>query len=337
MNTPQYISNCPNCNGDLTFNPGEQILDCTFCKSSFTLKGEAIKTDTKINESPQLIIPFAFGNDVFYKAALEWVSQGDYTPANILDSFNTHAAKGIYIPLYIWQVSYVITSPAGSKNDGLVCVSISDGQKPWPADLIEFAKNTVSAKGHLKPFDQVYTLGFEVQPEEIADVDEFYKKAKEFALNEIINRNKLADGKSMVINEMGLTKVYAPFWINKYSYGGQNYEVIMSGSDVAKMGGTRPVDVKAQKNIKPGFKYPFLVLFFSFALVLTDVFIYMYNPKNESELLKAASFVSVLGLLLVFPVTLAITFFRRIGWTDPVTKLKKEREQKLALRLAQKG
>jgi hypothetical protein len=336
MNSTSSITNCPNCNGDLTFNPGEQLLDCAFCKSSFNLKGEAVKTDTVINQAPELIIPFAFGNDAFNKSALEWLSQGDYTPADILDSFNNHVTKGIYIPLYIWQISYIITSPAGSKTDGTVAINIADGQKPWPADLIEFAKTSVSAKGQLKAFDKAYTLGFDVQEEDIADVNEFYKKAKQFALEAVVKRNNLQDGKNIVINEMGLTKVYAPFWINKYSYNAQNFEVIMSGSDVTKMGGTRPIDEKVQKATKPTFKPAFIVLLASIIILWVSVIVIANKPDNYNWLLKATSFIGASLMVFVSPIMIVITFIRRMSWTNPAIKLEKEREQKLAQRLAQR-
>jgi len=336
MSTPSGITNCPNCNGELTFNPGAQALDCTFCNSSFTLQGEAIKTDTKINEAPLLIIPFAFGNDVFYKSALEWLSQGDYTPADVLDNFKNHSTKGIYIPLYVWQISYVETSSSGSRADSINAIDIANGQKPWPTDLIQFTKTSVTVKGRSKPFDKAYTLGFEILEEDIDDVNEFYKKAKQFALGAVMSYANLKDGRNIVINEMQLTKVYAPFWINKYTYAGQNFEVIMSGFDMSAIGGTRPVDTRSQKAVKPTFKPAFLVLLASVIMLFVTAFFVTKYPNTDTWFLKIFSFIGASLMVFVAPGMIILTFLRRMAWTNPAVKLRKEREQKLAQRLAQR-
>lgn len=123
------ITQCTNCNGELTFNPAAQTLDCPFCQSTYTIKGEAIKPEVAMNEAPQLIIPFGFAKEVFDKAALEWLSQGNYTPGDITDSFHAASTKGIYIPLYVWCIDYVLVSPMGNKPGFTVAVDIGEGAK----------------------------------------------------------------------------------------------------------------------------------------------------------------------------------------------------------------
>ena len=337
MSNTTSFTQCTNCNGDLTFNPSSQTLDCPFCNSSFTLKGAPVKKETVINEAPQLLIPFAFGKEVFNKSALEWLSQGEFTPADILNSYYPSATKGIYVPLYLWQISYVITSPAGSKADGTMAINIADGQKPWPKELIDFTKSMATVPGHLKAFNAAYTLGFEVQEEEVTDINAFNNKSKEFAKSTVAANNHLPDDKNIVITELGLTKVYAPFWINRYNYKGQNYEVIMSGADVTMMGGTRPADAAALAAVKPSF-VPSLFVLMAALIVFTGDIIWVSNhPGNHNSIPEYISMITLLTLIFVVPTMVVITVLRRRSWNSPVVRLKKERELKLSQRLAQKG
>lgn len=211
---------------------------------------------------------------------------------------------------------------------------LGKAQKNWPAELTAVAKASVVGKGHSKPFDKVYTLGFDVLDDEITDINNFNKRAQAFALDSVVTANKLADSKTVVINKLELTKVYAAFWINKYNYQNQGYEVIMSGIDASKMGGMRPVDNGALNAKRPSIKtalYLFLsgIALFIVAIVETDKW-----PKNITMPLSTISF---LIFMLVAPAAFIVTMIKAARWTDPAIKLKKEREQKLAQRLTQRA
>ena len=293
-----------------------------------------IQDEAAINEAPQLIIPFSFAKEVFDKAALEWLSVGDYTPADVLDSFHNSGTKGIYVPVYIWDIAYVHTSPMGSKTGSITTVTLSEGQKAWPSELVAFAKASVKVKSRVKTFDKVYTLGFEVQEEDMIDVDDFNKRARQSALDAIVTENRLKDGTAIVINKMVLTKVYAPFWINKYKYQGQNYELIMSGFDVSRMGGTRPLDTLAMNTRKPDLKRGFQVMLAGIFMIVTGVF---FAGAGFSAIGNTITVIGTILLLLVGPVMMVIALIRAISFKDPSIKLKKERDAKLAQRLAQHG
>ena len=294
-----------------------------------------INAEAVINEAAHLIIPFTFNKEVFEKSAIEWVSQGEYTPADILDSLHNNAARGVYIPVYLWQISYIITSPAGNKTGGTMAVNLAEGQKPWPG-LLELANSIVTSKGHLKPFDKVYTLGFEIIEDEIADVEDFNSKARKFAKETVVAKNNLPDEKNVIINEMSLTKVYVSFWINKYNYQGQSYEVIMSGSDAGKIDGARPVDQKAATATKPTYKMASAIFGISSILTILCILASPKAPSGVSTIIDVFATIGILVMTLVAPVLFVIAFFRRSTWTNPAIKLKKERDQKLTQRLAQK-
>ena len=331
MSNSTSITQCTNCSGELTFNPAAQTLDCHFCNSSYTLKGEPVKAEVAVNEKPQLIIPFAFAKEVFDKAAIQWLSLGDYTPGDVLDSFHDKNTKGIYMPFYLWTIDYAIASPMGSKVAHTTAVDLGTALKDWPDELIDFAKSSVKTKGHTKPFDKIYTLGFEVLEEEITDIDSFNKQAHLNALETIAAENKLKDTKTIVINNIVLTKVYAAFWTNKYNYQGQNYELIMSGADASVIAGNRPVDQKAIDKSKPTYKmagYPFLI---GMAMVIISMFFAVKN--NESDFLKVFAFTGTCITFIISPLLVVFVFIGRLAWKDPRKKLEAVREQRLQQQL----
>jgi hypothetical protein len=333
MSSPTSISNCTNCNGNLTFDPSSQTLDCPFCNTTYNLNGEVIKTEIAFSEAQQAIIPFGFGKEVFDKVALTWLSAGDYTPGDILDSFQNYNTKGVYIPLYVWNIDYALATQANGKTEHAVAVMNGNGQRNWPAELRTFAKAAVKVKGITKAFDQVYTLGFDLPEDDNEDDIISRDKAEAFARETIVAETQITDGRIIKISRLALTKVYVAFWVNKYNYQGQNYEIVMSGWDASKIAGKRPQEVTALEAKKPSFKPALLLLFVSLALLVTGILVLVNNPGSNGWFIRTYNFISACLLIFVSPVVLVVTFIRRLAWTSPVNKIKKEREQKLAQRL----
>ena len=72
---------CDSCGAELIFNPSSQTTLCNFCGSTFEI--EKAEKDVEIM-SPDAILPFSVSKEEFKNGVMEFLSEGDYTPDDIL-------------------------------------------------------------------------------------------------------------------------------------------------------------------------------------------------------------------------------------------------------------
>lgn len=93
---------CENCGGELIFSPGTQLSSCNFCGSEFNIQNSK---DTQF-KSVEKILPFSTTKEEFEIAALEWLSEGDLTPDDILESSIFNNQVGVYLPMWMYVGRY---------------------------------------------------------------------------------------------------------------------------------------------------------------------------------------------------------------------------------------
>jgi len=93
---------CENCGGELIFSPGTQLSSCNFCGSEFNIQDSK---DTQF-KSVEKILPFSTTKEEFEIAALEWLSEGDLTPDDILESSMFNNQVGVYLPMWMYEGRY---------------------------------------------------------------------------------------------------------------------------------------------------------------------------------------------------------------------------------------
>lgn len=181
---------CSNCGAELMYDPGTQMTNCNFCGSKFEIEKA---TDEELI-LPDGIIPFKVQKEEYHQAVLSWLSEGDYTPDDILTSSVFDEINGVYLPMYFykgryhgnWSASsgynrmeeYVEWSESQKKNvrktrtvtdwrpsSGQVAGTFSilgfagsgEGIKQ---EIAVYAHGTSFNRGELKKYDSKYTLGF---------------------------------------------------------------------------------------------------------------------------------------------------------------------------------
>ncbi len=93
---------CGNCGAELMFSPGTQLSLCNFCGSEFQIE-TAIDSKVKTVNS---ILPFSTTPNQFEIAALKWLSEGDYTPDDILEGSLFNNQVGMYLPMWLFTGKY---------------------------------------------------------------------------------------------------------------------------------------------------------------------------------------------------------------------------------------
>ena len=181
---------CENCGGELIFSPGLQLSTCNFCGSEFNIQN-SFDTQVKIVEK---ILPFSTTTAEFEIAALTWLSQGDLTPDDILDSSLFNNQVGVYLPMWLfdgrydgsWSASsgyqrteeYVGKSLDGKKLETKTrtvtdwrpsngsCkgefqfLATASSESSIPSSVKVFSHNVEVTRNNLKDFKVEYTQGF---------------------------------------------------------------------------------------------------------------------------------------------------------------------------------
>ena len=93
---------CQNCGGELLYEAKTQLSKCNFCGSEFTIKNIV---DVKLNATEK-IIPFKTDDDDFEIRALNYLSQGDLTPDDILEGSLFTDQVGVFIPMWVFEGRY---------------------------------------------------------------------------------------------------------------------------------------------------------------------------------------------------------------------------------------
>lgn len=180
---------CSNCGAELIFDPGTQMTNCNFCGSQFQIE----KAQDEEIITPDGILPFKVTKENYEQAVLSWLSEGDYTPDDILNSTIFESVNGVYLPMWFYKGRYsgnwsassgydrketylakdskgklvektrTVTDwrPSSGQCSGefaiLAFAGAGKGIKP---DVAVYAHGTSFNRGELKSYDPKYTMGF---------------------------------------------------------------------------------------------------------------------------------------------------------------------------------
>lgn len=181
---------CSNCGAELIFDPGTQMTNCNFCGSKFEIE----KAKDEDITTPDGILPFKISKEVYETSVLSWLSEGDYTPDDILNSTIFESVNGVYLPMWFFKGRYngnwsassgynrreeysewsesqkkmvrksrTVTDwrPSSGQCSGQYSILAFAGKgKGIKSDVAEYAHGTSFNRGELKSYDPKYTMGF---------------------------------------------------------------------------------------------------------------------------------------------------------------------------------
>jgi uncharacterized membrane protein len=269
---------CSNCGAELLYDPDTQLALCNFCSSHFEIKN-SVDTEVAV---PEGIVPFSVSKERYEAGVFAWLSDGAYTPVDILESSIFSSTNGIYVPVWYYHGKYsgnwsassgydyeaqfneniggtwkvvtrVVTDwrpSSGGCNGELNALGYaSDDDK---SELYVFTMDTIISKKDIKPFDSRYTLGFNLmvfnKNSESESWELFGKTGAdhyvEFQVRGRIPGDHYKDFhvEASYFKEEKPIRIYVPVWITYYSYKGQQFYVWMDGHNPGKIRGQRPED-----------------------------------------------------------------------------------------------
>ena len=181
---------CSNCGAELIFDPGTQMTNCNFCGSKFEIE----KAQDEEIAIPDGILPFKVTREKYEQAVLSWLSEGDYTPDDILNSTIFESVNGVYLPMWFYKGRYSGNWSASSGYNRTVeyrewsevqkkmvrktrtvtdwrpssgqcagqfsILAFAGAGKGIQPDVAVYAHGTSFERGDLKKYDPKYTMGF---------------------------------------------------------------------------------------------------------------------------------------------------------------------------------
>lgn len=276
---------CSSCGAELIFDPGTQMTNCNFCGSKF----EIDKAQDEEIVVPDGILPFQVTKEDYEHAVLSWLSEGDYTPDDILNSTIFDSVNGVYLPMWFfkgtyngnWSASsgydrletYIAKSgnklvertrtvtdwrPSNGNCSGIFdCLAFAGVGKGIKNDIAIYSHGTTFNRGELKPYDSKYTLGFNLIEYTVDEIDtwETLGKAQADRYVESLTKGRIPGDRykdfylDVLYTKEKPLRTYVPFWITNYKYNNSEFHVYMDGTTTSRIQGVRPVDENRKKEV----------------------------------------------------------------------------------------
>jgi hypothetical protein len=276
---------CSSCGAELIFDPGTQMTNCNFCGSKF----EIDKVQDEEIVTPDGILPFQVTKENYEHAVLTWLSEGDYTPDDILNSTIFDSVNGVYLPMWFFKGTYngnwsassgydrretylakegsklvertrTVTDwrPSNGNCSGIFdCLAFAGVGKGIKNDIAIYSHGTTFNRGELKPYDSKYTLGFNLIEYTVDEIDtwETLGKTQADSYVESITKGRIPGDRykdfylDVLYTKEKPLRTYVPFWITNYKYNDSEFHVYMDGTTTTRIQGVRPVDEDRKKEV----------------------------------------------------------------------------------------
>jgi|GEM_PF-4138230 len=92
---------CPACGGDLEYVAGAPIASCPYCDARVAVVGTEVAARS-VDGSTYRMQSFEVGPDRFVQAFLQFLSEGDYTPADVFELVKVRQNTGLFAATYLW-------------------------------------------------------------------------------------------------------------------------------------------------------------------------------------------------------------------------------------------
>lgn len=310
---------CKSCGASLMFDPATQMSSCNFCGTKFEIE---LAEEANLTISPDGLIPFSVTHDQFKSLLFVWLSEGDYTPDNILTSSVFDEINGLYLPQYFYEGRYsgnwsassgykrqesyvvIVNNKAVTKYRTVTDWRPSNGQvannytilgfagqsEILPATIAPFMHDCSFSGGQLKPFNTEYTAGFNILPFEL-DSDIIWNSLGSSQADAIAGADMVERIPGDIYKDLTydmnyehkkVTNILSPAYIVHYEFAGENFYVYMDGDKSTRIEGERPVDKERQDKVH-ALKKPIRRFWWGFGITAVLMMIIYYNMSYSEQ------------------------------------------------------
>jgi len=247
---------------------------------------------TESMDTPEAFVPFSVEPQQQRAAILKWLSQGDYTPDDILQSSELEPSRALYLPVHIFAGQYTAhwMAMSGFDRQEKYYVENSEGQteektrtvtdwKPTSGTVSgafrvlgyagnedmagagSFLEGAACGDAELAPFDPQLIGDALIKPfaesEEVAWARTGEGKARAAAESKV-KQEIPGDRHKDLHQQFTWTRhqtrpVLLPCWHTSYRYAGNAYRIYTDGAKVARIDGNRPTDSSREKQVSKFF------------------------------------------------------------------------------------
>ncbi|MFI4962863.1 MAG: hypothetical protein ACHP6H_03295, partial [Legionellales bacterium] len=142
--------------------------------------------------------------------------------------------------------------PDKYKDDDLYSGALGGEIEGWSKEMKQAAEKMSAYDEDAKPFDKVYTMGFNA-PEYTLSAEEAWNHSVKDSLPARVASIAGMKADDLMTQKGETMKFYMPCWAYRYQYKGVEYYVLMYGTDATQIDGTRPGQKKPEevKPVKP--------------------------------------------------------------------------------------
>jgi len=337
-----YRVECPKCHGQLnSIAPLSGQVLCPFCGTVYHITANM----NKEAEMPEQIVPFATLVGDFEYSAWKMLKNEDYAPVNISRLISFEGAKGVYLPVYVYEGNYdcawsckikqnsttdtekntkeVYRLQNGvSKGDYSIICAAYEGVE-LNKELAEYVRTLNYRYDDLKPFlpQDLNNYLFMVRNR---DDLQTWRQWGDDTLNNMVMKNTLIQMQNNEVKDFkcsvtstGTSEgifIYYPVWMLNYQYDSELHHIFMDGTGRNGVRGTTLID----HTLKAKAEKPFIILRYISVVAVVIPFLILLAGWYKTSIIV----LFVMGLIFF-----GYRFYARWYKHRVIVKARKEREK----------
>jgi len=310
---------CKNCGASLMFDPATQMSSCNFCGTKFEIE---LAETADLTIAPNGLIPFSVTHEQFKNLVFAWLSEGDYTPDDILTSSVFDEINGLYLPQYFYEGRYsgnwsassgydreesyvrIVNNKAVTRYRTVTDWRPSSGQvannysilgfagqvETLPSTIAPFMHSCDFSAGQIKPFDSEYISGFNIVPFELNSdiIWDSLGASQADSIAKLDIKGRIPGDRynhltfDLNYDHKNVTNLLSPAYIVHYEYSDDKFHVYMDGNKSTRIEGKRPVDKQRENKVK-ALKKPIRTFWLVFGLTFGAMMVMYFNMSSYEQ------------------------------------------------------
>jgi predicted RNA-binding Zn-ribbon protein involved in translation (DUF1610 family) len=355
---------CGSCGGMLKYNFSASAFKCDYCGNEYKAVAQSEEREGIQANSNTGYIPFKNDLPAVKLRVMNWLVEGDRTPADIFSEGNYNVLKQSYIPMYnftgTYTGTYQVVNGKGKKQSedsisgkfNVIATGIDLEDYDDYESLVECLIESID-RSKIIPFNNVsnkeYDIWASLEEDEAWDAQGKLSAASSVYLELILKHGKSAENYKHYLdyNIESASKVLVPCWSTWFSYNSSIYNIYVNDA-TGEIWGDKPMNYYISPPAKSTVfkRYALIGLTLWFVLLGCRVFLAFKCPQqfgpgmkynnilfsNVSEyywLMRGAIF------LVIIPALMSTVFY---GWIERrfFEKIKLQRKKELDLILTGK-
>ena len=249
---------CGSCGGMLKYNFSTSAFKCDYCGNEYKAVAESAASDVTQANLNIGYIPFKSELSAIKETVMNWLVEGDRTPADILSEGSYNSLKQSYIPMYnftgTYKGTYQVLSRKGKKQSedqisgkfNVIATGIDLEYNDDYESLVECLIDSID-QSKIIPFDNIGGKKYPIW-ESLDEHEAWSAQGKLSAASSVYQELITKDGGSIEnynhyldYNIESVSKVLVPCWSTWFSYNSSIYNIYVNDK-TGEIWGDKPMN-----------------------------------------------------------------------------------------------